>query len=242
MSSLVEGSHQSVVTPGHKFGSVTATMAGRVARAMFRLPVRVVIFRARQWLTWWLLSWSRKWWLAAALFQSRIRRSLDSYTPLRVHAPSMAGDHRLRRSIVLEAIHPEDLRKSISAIRSGRISFLGAPFPGWSRSDWLTDWRVGRSWPVDPRRSWDFYETRSEAYDVKYPWEVSRFEWMAQAWIAATGLDDASDLVEWTRRRLNSWSAQNPFGETPNWYPMECAVRTINLVIVHDLVKIIWIS
>lgn len=107
--------------------------------------------------------------------------------------------------------------------------------PEWEEVSWHKDWRFGHGWPNAFYRQYNFYEfDKPVPYDVHFPWELSRLNFlMIPTLLAVLERDE-----EWPRtldRILTSWQNGNPFANSVNWYPMECAMRSVNLVILLSL-------
>lgn len=102
--------------------------------------------------------------------------------------------------------------------------------PEWEQLDWCRDWRYGHAWPQAFFRQYDFYEfDKPVPYDVKFPWELSRLNFlMIPTLLSAIQLDQ--QWMESLTHILGSWRKGNPTAYSVNWYPMECAMRGVNLV------------
>ncbi len=91
---------------------------------------------------------------------------------------------------------------------------------------WHRDYASGLSWPFDY-----FHELNpadlDRASDVKFPWELSRMQWLipvAQAW----HLTKNDRYASYIRQVLEHWMAQNPCSWGINWgCTMEPAMRII---------------
>jgi hypothetical protein len=89
--------------------------------------------------------------------------------------------------------------------------------------DWHRDYGSGKVWPKDPFNAIRF--GTGDGSDVKYPWELSRFYWIAWLgkayWISGNGV--------WTRelvRQIDAWREGNPANVGVNWaMPMEVGIR-----------------
>jgi len=95
--------------------------------------------------------------------------------------------------------------------------------------DWHRDFKSGRSWPLELAWRID-YTNLGEPSDVKVPWELSRFHyvaWLGQAyWL--TGDERWAGCF---RRLVESWLDANPPGRGINWaVPMEIAIRATNWI------------
>jgi uncharacterized heparinase superfamily protein len=90
--------------------------------------------------------------------------------------------------------------------------------------DWLTDYKTGHSWPRGFMRDIE-YNNLDRNSDVKFPWELSRLQWLmpaAQAFL----LTGDERYARGTRDVIDHWIAQNPYAGTVNWScTMEAALR-----------------
>jgi len=114
------------------------------------------------------------------------------------------------------------LRHEFDLLGSGPVD-LGAQLP------WLTDFKTGRTWPLQYCRDIQ-YDELDRPTDVKVPWELSRcqhFVRLGQAyWL--TGDDRyAKEFVDETR----SWIDANPYAWSVNWAcAMDVALRAVSWI------------
>jgi len=136
--------------------------------------------------------------------------------------------------------HPDEqaaLGKTCDDVAGGRVSVFGATveLPPWDSVNWRVDWRFNYEWHDAFYRQYNFYEfDKSIPYDVKFPWELSRLQFLLVPTLFAV----AGDKHEWLdhlTRILESWRKGNPYARTVNWYPMECAMRGVNLALLAML-------
>ncbi len=153
---------------------------------------------------------------------------------------------RQSRTVLVVAQRPtltdsqrHELKLSAAAARTSNFSLFGHPVPNLDGCDFSTDWRFGKKWQPQYFKRYHFYEHKSEAYDVKFPWELSRFHYLIPvlAWQWIEG-GDVETLI-WINRLLARWRVENPLAYSVNWYPMEASMRTISLVMMLDLVTLI---
>lgn len=112
------------------------------------------------------------------------------------------------------------LRHKVDLLGSGPIS-LGETV------DWLKDYKTGVRWPQAYIRSID-YNNPEQPSDVKFPWEVSRLQWVIPAGQAylLTGDEKYATAV---RDLLSQWVEANPFAGSVNWAcTMEVALRIVS--------------
>jgi uncharacterized heparinase superfamily protein len=90
--------------------------------------------------------------------------------------------------------------------------------------DWLTDHKTGHSWPPAFMRDIE-YNNLDRDSDVKFPWELSRLQWLIPAGQAflLTGDERYARAVG---EVIDQWIAGNPYAGTVNWScTMEVALR-----------------
>ena len=94
--------------------------------------------------------------------------------------------------------------------------------------DWSCDAKSGFSWPPAYFASID-YNNPERPSDVKFPWEISRLQWLipvGQAYLLSgdeTYATAARDVIE-------QWIAANPYAGSVNWScTMEVALRILSL-------------
>lgn len=108
----------------------------------------------------------------------------------------------------------------------------------WAQMPWDTDWRYGHRWAPAPHQSYSFYQRdKAHPYDVKFPWELSRFPFLfplAQAALLGEG-ERFSSLIH---QALADWQRANPFANSVNWRAMECSMRGITLALVTQMMGV----
>jgi hypothetical protein len=132
-----------------------------------------------------------------------------------------------------------ELKLSATAVKSSKFVLFSHAVPNLDECDFSTDWRFCKKWQPQYYRRYHFYEHKSEAYDVKFPWELSRFHYLIPvlAWQWIGGVD--GETLRWINRYLSRWRAENPLAYSVNWYPMEASMRIISLVLMLDLVTLL---
>lgn len=112
------------------------------------------------------------------------------------------------------------LRHEVDLLGSGLVA-LG------ERVDWLKDYKTGIRWPPAYIRSID-YNNPDQPSDVKFPWEVSRFQWVIPAGQAYLMTGDEKYAIA-VRDLLSHWIEENPYAWSVNWAcTMEVALRIIS--------------
>jgi hypothetical protein len=93
---------------------------------------------------------------------------------------------------------------------------------------WRTDWRVGHEWPRAHFASLDFRDLKSP-YDVKYPWELSRF-YFAPALALASHISGKTEYRGQLLALAHDWDRENPVAYSINWASaLEVALRATHL-------------
>ncbi len=95
------------------------------------------------------------------------------------------------------------------------------------RIDWSKDYRSGVSWPRGYMRDIRYVNPHDDS-DVKYPWEVSRAQWLLPAGQAFLLTRDER-YAEGVRAVLDDWIAENPYAQSVNWSStIEAAIRILS--------------
>lgn len=120
---------------------------------------------------------------------------------------------------------------------SHRVDLLGSgPVELGEAIDWHRDYKTNLGWPVRYFRDID-YMNRERPSDVKFPWELSRMQWllpMGQAYLL-TGNERYPNEA---RRILESWFDANPYAQGVNWAcTMEVALRLITWTWLYSAFK-----
>jgi uncharacterized heparinase superfamily protein len=130
-----------------------------------------------------------------------------------------------------EKICPGDteriLRRAEDAL-AHRVDLLGSgPIDLGTRIDWHKDYKVNFSWPATYHRNID-YMNAGRPSDVKFPWEVSRMQWLIPAGQAYLLTGDERYAVA-VRNILEDWIRANPYSYGVNWVcTMDVALRIIS--------------
>ncbi len=113
----------------------------------------------------------------------------------------------------------EAFRNQVNLLGSGPLS-LGEPI------DWSKDYKSSFSWPFQYFRSIS-YADLGKPNDVKFPWELSRMQWMiplGQAYL----LTKDEKYAQKVKELLLSWMKSNPYAWSVNWAcTMDVALRII---------------
>jgi uncharacterized heparinase superfamily protein len=111
-----------------------------------------------------------------------------------------------------------------------RVDLLGSgPIDLGAKIDWHCDYKTGLRWQPAYCRDID-YNNPGRPSDVKFPWELSRMQWMipiGQAYV----LHGDERHAEKVRDVLVDWIASNPYGRSVNWAcTMEVALRILTWI------------
>lgn len=129
--------------------------------------------------------------------------------------------------------YPEAAEKVLARAEDAlahRVDLLGSGVVSLgSDVRWSMDYKTNTEWPIRFCR-WIEYNNLDRPSDVKFPWELSRMQWMiplGQAYLM-TGderyADEAATLVL-------SWIDRNPYARSINWAcTMDVALRAISWV------------
>jgi uncharacterized heparinase superfamily protein len=118
------------------------------------------------------------------------------------------------------------LNKAEDAV-AHRVNLLGSGFVELgNKINWQQDYKTGHSWTRAYMRAID-YNNPERPSDVKFPWEVSRMQWLiplGQAYLLAQNEKYALAA----RTILEDWIENNPYAYSVNWAcTMEVALRIV---------------
>jgi hypothetical protein len=155
-----------------------------------------------------------------ALARHFIERQTPRFFPLTPETAQLAAQH-------YPDARAATLRQA-DAIRAHRFDLLGSGevYLG-ERIDWHVDFKSGHRWPLE-------HHTRlaltvpEGGFDVKVPWELSRFHHavrLGQAYLYTGDEGYAQEVVA----QVDDWIEANPYGFGVNWAgPMDMAIRVVN--------------
>lgn len=125
--------------------------------------------------------------------------------------------------------------KNADNILDGTISVFDVEYQFKFPLKWNVDWRASETWQNKYFKEYSFYKLKKEKeYDVKFPWELSRLSFLitiARAYL----ISNEQKYIGFIHITLKSWKTENPLAHSVNWYPMEVAVRTVNLIQLREL-------
>jgi hypothetical protein len=108
-----------------------------------------------------------------------------------------------------------------------RVNLLGSgPIELGEIIDWHRDHKTNLSWPLAYCRNID-YCNPDQSSDVKFPWEVSRLQWLIPAGQAYL-LSGEERYAQGAREVIEQWIQANPYARGVNWScTMEVALRIL---------------
>lgn len=123
----------------------------------------------------------------------------------------------------------DKIKLSAKRVLNGKINLLGSGEIDISSIDWHKDYKSGYKWPYIRFSKIDTQMLHSSA-DVKFPWELSRMQWLmpiCQSWV----LFEEEKYPEHIKKVLTSWIKNNKYGTGVNWScTMEPSIRVITLI------------
>jgi hypothetical protein len=129
-----------------------------------------------------------------------------------------------------DIVCPGDVRRIIDAAEAAltrRVDLLGSgPLELGEHIDWHRDYKSGFTWVPKYFRSID-YNNPDRPSDVKFPWELSRMQWLIPAGQAflMSGDDRYAASV---RDVIEDWIDSNPYACSVNWAcTIEVALRIL---------------
>lgn len=131
----------------------------------------------------------------------------------------------------LDQVCPGDCMRILRAAESAmehKVDLLGSGSVELGEQiDWHRDYKTGIRWPPAYFRNIE-YNNREQPSDVKFPWEVSRLQWLipvGQAYL----LTGDERFAESARRIFEQWIVGNPYASSVNWAcTMEVALRILS--------------
>jgi uncharacterized heparinase superfamily protein len=129
-----------------------------------------------------------------------------------------------------DVLCPGDGRRIIEAADAAlahRVDLLGSgPLELGQHIDWHRDHKSGHAWAPRYFRSID-YNNPDRPSDVKFPWELSRMQWLIPAGQAYLLTSDERYAIG-VRDVIDDWIEANPYAHSVNWAcTMEVAVRIL---------------
>lgn len=161
---------------------------------------------------------------------------VDEWRRLSMADKFLVGPSKLEsfnKWIALNPNHQNEIIARAADIENGKISIFDQDYTfSWKNMPWHTDWRWRHTWDPAYYKTYQYYIRGKESgYDVKFPWELSRFLFLvplAQAFLI-------THESKWRNRIVScvsDWEEKNPVAYSVNWCAMECAMRGITLSLV----------
>jgi hypothetical protein len=120
--------------------------------------------------------------------------------------------------------HRESIVERANRAVRHEVDLLGSGPIRLDPLDWQRDAKSGVAWEAGYARRIRL-STPDDASDVKFPWELSRLQWLIPAGQAYVMTGD-EDYARSVKRTIQSWIADNPYAYTVNWsVAMEAAIR-----------------
>lgn len=102
--------------------------------------------------------------------------------------------------------------------------------------NWNKDYKTGYEWQKKQYNEISYAATPL-GNDIKFPWEVSRFHWLA--WFGEAFLVSGENRwAESFQREISDWIDENPLNIGVNWaMPMEVSIRALNWLLAYSFFK-----
>jgi len=127
-----------------------------------------------------------------------------------------------------ESVSPSDRKiilQEASKAKSRTVEFLGSgPIELGEKIDWAKDYKSGFRWSNHISRTWKYNDLDNPS-DVKFPWELSRMQWLIPVGQSYLLSGDESDSA-FVKSILEDWIDNNPIGTSITWAcTMDVAIR-----------------
>lgn len=200
-----------------------------LVRKALKKPVDVVAFRLQQ--VCYLEVYRR-----AGLWQKsslNVERAIDSL-PIKTSSPVLlSGDLG-----TLGDKQKAYIAETCASVMASNFDIFSHKVPKLDEFDFKTDWRFGKNWKNQYYKNYSFYVKKETPYDVKFPWELSRFHFLAPVLLQAVLNPETSEPLSWVFKILSYWREHNAVAYSVNWYPMEASMRAINLTFLLDILSL----
>lgn len=119
------------------------------------------------------------------------------------------------------------LNRAAAALKH-EVNLLGSgPIELGQTIDWHKDYKTSCTWPRIYNKDID-YNNADKSSDVKFPWELSRLQWLIPAGQAYLFTQDEKYAVA-VKQILLDWITNNPYAQGVNWAcTMEVALRIVS--------------
>lgn len=168
-----------------------------------------------------------------------LRRSIRPLGRWLRRALIVGESRRARRRAQVLAANSETALREVAAMGEGiapEVLVFGMTHRLSGGAGWHTDRWSGRRWPLAYHRSIETNRVIGGS-DVKWPWELSRFQFLG-TWAIAWVEDRNSDAAHTAVRIMADWMRSNPLGMGINWTcAMEGGIRAINWLFARALLR-----
>jgi len=205
---------------------------------IFKMPSRVVLFRAYQMARLWIIGKFNLWERfrqSSQIFDKILCGSEDIGKVLETSVLASIKAEKQIRDSLNKGEFETVVRGAAENILIGKYELLGSPMPKPDKIDWHTDWRFNYYWAPKYFKSYSFYGVREKPYDVKYPWELSRLQFVIPLLENAFLYPHEEKWLEKSIEIIVDWREKNPLARTVVWYPMEASMRLTCLVQLLDM-------
>ena len=193
-------------------------------------PVDVVVFRLQQACCLEIYRRTKMW----------QRRSVKAHLKIESLPHKMISPVLLSGELNLLGIkHKEHIAQTCASVMASDFDIFSHKVPNLDDFDFRTDWRFGESWKNQYFKKYSFYVKKDTPFDVKFPWEVSRFHYLAPVLLHGVLNPNTPEPVLWVYKILMQWRKQNAVAYSVNWYPMEASMRVINLTFLLDILSLL---
>lgn len=165
---------------------------------------------------------------ATALARAAGHRGIDEWWQALARRPFVARpDLTAPELTALCAGDVEEILAAAGRALADEVDLLGSgPVSLGERIDWHRDYKTGHRWPPQYCHAIE-YNNLELPSDVKFPWELSRMQWLipaAQAFV----LTREDRYAEKIKTVIADWIEENPYGGSVNWAcTMDVALRAI---------------
>ncbi len=189
-------------------------------------PLSVIMFRLWQWVWLYVCRVFFVWSLVRRIAQRTAKGEKKFFSVVLSDRPPALGTEEIRL-----------LRHLADRVANSKFKIFSTSVPLLEEYDFQTDWRYGKRWEEKYFKRYRFYESKTIPYDVKFPWEMSRFHYLSPLLVNVfDSVSDYESSLRFVHNVLTKWRKTNRVAYSVNWYPMEASIRTINFTQMRDLV------
>jgi len=127
----------------------------------------------------------------------------------------------------------EEVLNDAVTVMNHEFNLLGTSVKFENEINWRTDFRSGYEWGMEVPSKLLVFEYPDNS-DIKYVWELSRFQHLIPLGKAYVLTGDERYPREFIQQ-IESWIEDNPVGFGPNWVSaMEVAIRAVNWICAYQ--------